>query len=104
MSRIEDAVSVADHGIILAIEVTPGSKQNVFPAGFNPWRKTIACRVTAPAMEGKANAAVIAVIAESLGLPLHAVCIRHGAASPIKKVLIEGCTKADLVHLLKEKI
>ncbi|OPY35975.1 MAG: hypothetical protein A4E35_02253 [Methanoregula sp. PtaU1.Bin051] len=97
MSEIEDAVSDSRDGIILSVEVTAGAKQDIFPSGFNPWRRTIGCRVTAPALEGRANAAVIAVIARSLGIPQTAVSIRSGATSSLKKVHIAGMKKADAV-------
>ena len=49
-------------GTILLIEVTAGAKSDLFPAGYNEWRNAIGCRVTAPAVHGKANKAVIGII------------------------------------------
>lgn len=75
MSPIADAVSDNKHGAIITIEVTASSKRDTFPAGFNAWRKTIGCRVTSPAVEDRANKAVVALIADALGLPARAVRI-----------------------------
>jgi len=100
MPRIDDAVSITRDGIILSVEVTAGSKMNRFPAGFNPWRTTILCRVTAPPLEGRANVAVLELLAETLDVPVSALQIRAGATSPIKKIGISGKTKPDLVKEL----
>jgi hypothetical protein len=96
MPDIGEALTETKDGAILAIEVTAGAKQDLFPAGFNPWRKTVGCRVAAPALEGRANAAVIAAIAGFLQLPSTAISIRSGATSSIKKVHIAGMKKQDL--------
>jgi len=47
------------YGTIIALEISANAKSDAFPAGYNEWRKTIGCRVTAPAVEGKANRAII---------------------------------------------
>jgi len=101
MSRIDDALSVTSGGVILSVEVSAGSRKSRFPAGFNPWRKTVLCRVTAPPVGGKANAAVLALIAETLGLPLHVLSIHAGATSPMKKILVAGVEKQDLAQQIE---
>ncbi len=51
----------------------------------------------APALEGKANRAVIALVAEHLGVPSSSVTIRSGATSSQKRVLVTGIGKEDLL-------
>ena len=104
MTPIDDAVSEGKDGIVLAVEVTPGAKRDLFPAGFNPWRKTIGCRVAAPALEGRANVAVVSVIAESLGVPRKAVQIQSGATSSLKKVRVAGMKKRDCTARIKSML
>jgi uncharacterized protein (TIGR00251 family) len=101
---LADAISETKNGAILAIEVTAGAKQNVFPAGFNEWRKTIGCRVTAPAVEGRANNAVISLIARTFTLPESAVRIQSGARSPVKRITISGKTKNNLILCIESMI
>ncbi|WAC04042.1 MAG: DUF167 domain-containing protein [Methanoregula sp.] len=101
MPSCADAISNTKNGIIITIEVTAGSRSNTFPAGFNRWRKAIGCRVTAPALEGRANRAVIAVIAKMLEIPESTVHIQSGATSPVKKILIEGMSKPHIVLWLE---
>jgi len=97
MPDVSGAVSEERQGIIIAIEVTAGAKEAVFPSGYNEWRRTIGCRVPAPALEGKANKAVLALIAGKLGVPATSVSILSGAVSSQKRVLITGIGKQDLL-------
>jgi len=102
MSGIEDAVLSTAGGVTLSIEVSAGSRQNRFPAGYNPWRKSILCKVSDPAREGKANAAVLAIIADVLRVPANSLHIQSGATSSMKKILIAGKTRSDIVQRLSD--
>jgi uncharacterized protein (TIGR00251 family) len=97
MPDIADALVEERNGTIISIDVTAGSKTELFPAGYNEWRKAIGCRVTAQALEGKANKAILALIAGTLDLPLSSISILSGATSSQKRVLIAGVAKSDLV-------
>ena len=100
MPEIDDALLDDNDGVILSIEVTPGSKQDLFPAGFNEWRKTIGCLVKAPAIDGKANKAVITLISSTLGVSGSSVSIVTGFTSSRKKVKVVGITKSRIVQTL----
>jgi hypothetical protein len=102
MPDIADALVEDRHGTLIAIEVTAGAKTNSFPAGYNAWRKTIGCRVTAPAVEGKANHAIIILISEKLSVPATAVSILSGATSSQKKILVTGIHKKNLLSRLQD--
>jgi len=102
MPGIAEALSEAGNGTVIAIEVTAGGKKEVFPAGYNEWRKMIGCRVSAPALEGRANRAVIELVAATLGRPVAAVSLLSGSTSPQKRILVEGMSRKEvLVHLEK---
>jgi len=100
MSHIDDAVVPAAGGVILSIEVSAGSKQNLFPAGYNPWRKAILCRVAVPPREGRANTAVLTLIADVLDIPASSLQIRSGTTSSIKKILVTGRPRSDIIQRL----
>ena len=102
MPEIADALFEDRHGVVIAIEVTAGAKHAAFPAGFNEWRKTIGCRVTAPPVEGKANKAVIALVARNLGVPASVVSIQSGSTASQKRILVTGKTKDELLALLAD--
>jgi uncharacterized protein (TIGR00251 family) len=100
MPDIADALLEDRYGTIIALEITAGAKTDSFPAGYNEWRKTIGCRVTAPASEGKANHAIIMLISERLAVPAATVSIQSGAVSSKKRVLVAGISKPDLLDRL----
>ena len=100
MPDIADALFEDTHGVIIAVEVTAGAKTTAFPAGYNEWRKMIGCRVMAPAVEGKANKAVIALVARSLGVPPASVSILSGSTASQKRILITAMTKRELLKRL----
>lgn len=104
MPSIEDALFEDRHGTYIAIEVSAGARTSIFPSGYNEWRKTIGCRVTAPALEGRANKAVISAIAESLDVPQSSVTISSGATSSLKRVLVTGMDKNAITAILQQKI
>jgi hypothetical protein len=100
MSTMADALLDDPNGTLVFIEVTAGAKSDLFPAGYNEWRKAIGCRVTAPAVNGKANKAVIRLISATAGVPASSVSIIAGIASSQKRVRIAGVTKDHLAGLL----
>jgi len=100
MDEVSDALSEEKGGTVIAIEVTTGAKNAQFPYGYNVWRKSIGCRVTAPAIEGRANKAIIGVIAGSLHVPASAVSIVSGATSSQKRILVTGTSKDEILRLL----
>ena len=85
-----DALTASRDGTVISLEVSAGSKTERFPAGYNPWRKSIGCQVRAPAVEGKANAAVVRLLASFFSLPGERVQILSGATSSQKRILLEG--------------
>lgn len=60
-------------------------------------RPFLKVRVSAPPVDGAANAALEALLAKALGLPRSAVSVARGQTARIKQVEIEGCETADLV-------
>jgi uncharacterized protein (TIGR00251 family) len=59
--------------------------------------------VSAPPVDGKANAAVISAVAEALGLPRAAVEIVRGQTGRRKTVRIQGATRAALERAIIEQ-
>ena len=58
-------------------------------------------RVTAPPVEGKANDAVVALLAEALELPRTAIRLERGAAARTKRVSVPRGAEAALQRLAK---
>ena len=53
-------------------------------------------RIAAPPVDGKANQALIAFVAKTLGLPKGAVTIIRGETSRNKVIRVEGQSPADV--------
>jgi uncharacterized protein len=100
MPDLSGAVSEEHKGVVIALEVTAGAKEAVFPSGYNEWRRTIGCRVSAPALEGRANKAVLLLVAGKLMVPASSVSILSGATSSQKRVLVAGISKQDILTRL----
>jgi len=80
----------------ITVQVIPRSSKNVIE-----WeRGTVKVRLTAPPVDGAANEALIALLAERLGLPKRAISIVHGATGRRKTLEISGMTP----ELLERKI
>jgi hypothetical protein len=59
-------------------------------------------RVTAPPAEGRANTAVVALLAKRLAVPKSRVQILSGQAVRDKRIAVEGCTTAQALALLRK--
>jgi uncharacterized protein len=102
MPDISGAVSAERQGVIISLEVTAGAKEAHFPAGYNEWRKSIGCRVTAPALEGRANKAVLKLVAGRLDVPVSSVSIASGATTSQKRVLVTGIGRQQVLERLDQ--
>jgi uncharacterized protein YggU (UPF0235/DUF167 family) len=82
----------------LAVRVTAGAAR----AAIGEWHDgRLRVRVSAAAERGRANAAVTALVAKTLGLPKSAVRIAAGRTSPQKMLEIDGMTKAEVLRRLR---
>ena len=61
---------------------------------------TLKVRVTAPPQEGRANAAVEALLAATLGVKKSAVRIVAGHSAAHKRVEVDGLTRAEIERRL----
>jgi len=62
----------------------------------------IKVKLRAPAVEGKANAALRCFLAEKLNIPKSAIILEHGQRSRHKVIRIEGLNEQDARHRLLE--
>ena len=73
-------------GAALAVRVTPRSSRNEISEVLNDG--TVKVRLTAPPVEGKANAALVAFLAEVIGVPPSSIEIVAGETGRDKLVSI----------------
>jgi uncharacterized protein YggU (UPF0235/DUF167 family) len=79
------------------LRVTPGAKQSAW-AGTGPdGRRKV--KVAAPAIEGRANAALVKFVAASLGLPRRAVRVVRGLSGRDKVLAVDLAASEIAVRL-----
>lgn len=83
----------------ISVKVVPRSGRNAVTGWVGDAVKVC---VTAAPERGKANAAVVEVLAEALGVPKAAVQIMAGATSARKIVQVEGLDAAEARRRLAE--
>jgi|TARA_B100000315_G_scaffold209604_1_gene205439 hypothetical protein len=87
----------AVNGVSLKVRVQPKAASNQV-AGYRG--DTLRLRVTAPPEAGKANAAVVSLLAQALGIAKSRVRIVRGHASRDKLVVVETLTPAEVQQRL----
>lgn len=85
-------------GIRLALKVTPNARRNEI-TGYKDG--VIQIKVAAPPEKGKANKALIDLVAETLGIRKSSITIIKGETSRNKVVLIKGISSENISRLLK---
>ena len=83
---------VSRDGVTLAVRVTPKSSRDAV-TGLHTGAEgavSLAVKVTAPPDKGKANKAVLAVLAEAFGLPKSAFALVSGETDRQKVVSVAG--------------
>lgn len=84
----------AGDGVVLSLHVQPGAAQTEV-AG--PHGDALKIRLAAPPVDGKANAALLAFIAEKVGVRGTAVELVGGQASRSKRVRVGGATPQQVM-------
>lgn len=80
---------------ILQVRVTPRARRNAL-GGLE--EGVLAVRLAAPPVEGAANKALIAFLAEAFGVPKSAVHVESGLRSRHKRVRISGLTVDEVAR------
>jgi uncharacterized protein (TIGR00251 family) len=81
---------------VLTIRVVPGSSANKIVASEEG---SLRVKLTAPAVEGRANQALITFLAKRLRVSKGKVTIVSGPFSKVKRVKIEGVSEAE-AHIM----
>jgi len=76
----------------LKIRVVPNAKRSEISGAYG---EAVKVKVAAPAVEGKANAALLEFLSECLGLPARALTLVSGEKSRDKLIALEGLTAEE---------
>ncbi|MDD2872804.1 MAG: DUF167 family protein [Azoarcus sp.] len=90
----------ADGSLTLTLHIQPGAKKPGF-AGLHG--EAMKIRLAAPPVDGKANAALCAFLADFCKVPKSAVSLISGETSRAKRVRVEG-GNAEMISRLREMV
>lgn len=89
---------VAGSDVVLSLHIQPGAKKTEV-AGLHG--EALKIRLHAPPVDGKANEALVAYLAERLGVPKARVILESGQTSRSKRLRVVGVSAAAVVATLK---
>src|ERR1039458_3552820 len=87
-----------DGEITFAVRVTPRARRSAIEGEY---QGALKARVTAPAIEDRANEALSRLLAERLNVPVSAVRIVAGGKSRTKRVSVAGVSRARVASLFE---
>jgi len=90
-------VTQVEGGVRLDVRVQPRSARNQLVGEQNGCLKI---KLTAPPVEGEANAALVNFLADHLGVPRRDVVLVKGEASRTKIIEIRGMEREELLNTL----
>lgn len=85
---------------LLPVHVVPNAARNEVVAVEG---ETLKVRVTAPPLKGKANEALIKLLAKTLGLPKNQLEIVSGRRARRKMVRVQGIDENEVLNLLQRR-
>jgi uncharacterized protein (TIGR00251 family) len=80
-------------GVTLTLKIVPRASRNAVAEVVG---EALKIRLQAPPVDGKANAALLAFLAEALDVPARAVVILSGETGRLKRVRVAGLTPAQV--------
>ena len=83
----------------LKVRVTPGARET----GITGWQdETLRLKVREPAEKGRANEAVVRLLAKALALPQSSITLKRGATSREKLFNVDGLDDPEIRRRLGE--
>ena len=93
-------LSESSEGCILTVKVVPRAANNALIAPKDESDEAWQVRLTAPAVDGKANSALIDFLSKCLKLRRRQIRIKLGEKSRRKAIILEGVSVAEIKNLL----
>jgi uncharacterized protein (TIGR00251 family) len=87
-----------DGSVIFAARVIPRGSRNTIEGAYG---EALKVRLTAPALENRANEALRRLLAGCLNVPMAAVRIVVGEKSRANRISISGVTRGKIIELLR---
>lgn len=87
--QLADALRTVPEGVIIRIEVSPGSR-SLGVSEYNAWRRTLCIKLTEHAQKGKANEQLVRYLALLFDKPVSDVQLISGYTNTRKEVLVRN--------------
>jgi uncharacterized protein (TIGR00251 family) len=97
---LEIIENVAEGTVIFAVRIQPRASKDEI---VSEMAGAVKIRLQSPAIEGRANEALVEFLAKLLKTPKGAVRILSGERSRIKRVEIRGVTKLQVEQLIRQE-
>ncbi len=97
-------LSESSEGCILTVKVVPRAGTNALVAPKDSVDEAWQVRLTAPAVDGKANIALIDFLSKCLKLRRRQIRIKLGEKSRRKVIVLEGVSVAEVKALLESNL
>ncbi len=95
----------ATAGVSLAVRAQPGAKRTAIVGIYGEGRTAqLKIAVQAPPLEGRANEALVAFLAQVFGVPRGAIKLLSGELSRNKVFLLKGVTLARANAVLAQRV
>jgi uncharacterized protein (TIGR00251 family) len=89
-------------GIHIRVKVIPGANKNEIAEVMEDGRLRV--RLTAPPVEGRANQALIKLLAKKFGLPKSSISIVSGERNRNKRLHLEGLDRRDYQRIIDQNL
>ena len=97
---VSEATKMPDQtNTVIRVKLLPKSSRNQIVGREGDFFKV---KVVAPPIEGKANKALVALLAGKLRVPKGAIEIISGKSSRLKSIRIDGLSAEEIVRVLEE--
>ncbi len=95
----EDAIKDTGNGVMIDFKVIPGSGSTEVPSGYDESRNRIRAKVSAKAIDGKANKQLIRELSRLFRISPAQIRLK-GPASPMKSIELLGVVREDVIRKL----
>jgi len=97
--EISKLIKISPEGILLPCHIQPGASKNAFKGIHG---ESLKFAISAPPVEGKANAGLKEFLAKKLSVSKSSVDIVSGESSRIKRVFLKNVSLQDLLKAFSE--
>jgi|TARA_B100000953_G_C17906932_1_gene386339 uncharacterized protein (TIGR00251 family) len=90
-------LSKTEKGVLLRVRAVPGASRDRISGIYSDALKVAVC---APALEGKANRAIVRVLSKTLGIKRSTISLKSGKTSRNKCFLLETLTEKEVLKMV----